>query len=345
MRSTRVTALLAALLLAPTGASAQGLVARLPGLGPTSFSLTSTTVGRYRGQNFDTNLHDDNFGSLTERLDVSALATPWRLYLRVDGFVPFGHDTTCAPNEAALCYLNWDLRPGGTGRDRSGRGEGDNILDSVLPERLSLRYQRRGLTLELGDFYQVFGRGVALSFRKVDPIGLDTTLRGGRFEYERGRMTLRAFGGYSNPQNLDPISLGTFDDPRDLLVGALAGIDMFDCVLPTRNARNGQALTWTGRVNIKQARNRLDDGPLDPRCDGPCCNGQGGRYTRGYLRHLFLAKEILAARVMSLHNVHFLGALMRAMRGAIAEGRATSFVRETLRAMREGDEVGAPDNG
>ena len=133
--------------------------------------------------------------------------------------------------------------------------------------------------------------------------------------------------------------------PRDLLVGALAGIDMFDCVLPTRNARNGQALTWTGRVNIKQARNRLDDGPLDPRCDGPCCNGQGGRYTRGYLRHLFLAKEILAARVMSLHNVHFLGALMRAMRGAIAEGRAESFVRESLRTMREGDEVGAPDNG
>lgn len=219
MRPSRLTALLAALLLAPTGASAQGLVARLPGLGPTSFSFTSTTVGRYRGQNFDTNLRDDNFGSLTERLDVSALATPWRLYLRVDGFVPFGHDTTCAPNEAALCYLNWDLRPGGTGRDRSGRGEGDNILDSVLPERLSLRYQRRGLTLEIGDFYQVFGRGVALSFRKVDPIGLDTTLRGGRFEYERGRMTLRAFGGYSNPQNLDPISLGTFDDPRDLLVG------------------------------------------------------------------------------------------------------------------------------
>lgn len=200
-------------------ASAQGLVARLPGLGPTSFSFTNTTVARYRGQNFDTNLHDDNFGSLTERLDASALATPWRLYLRVDGFVPFLHDTTCAPNEAALCYLNWDLRPGGTGRDRSARSEGDNVLDSVLPERISLRYQRRGLTLELGDFYQVFGRGVALSFRKVDPIGLDTTLRGGRFEYERGRMTLRAFGGFSNPQNLDPISLGTFDDPRDLLVG------------------------------------------------------------------------------------------------------------------------------
>lgn len=221
-RALRLAALPTALLLSTASAHGQGLVARLPGLGPTSFSITSTTVGRYRGQNFDTNPHDDHFGSVTERLDLSALATPWRLYVRVDGFVPFGHDTSCAPNEAALCYLNWDLRPGGTGRDRSYRLRGDNTLDSVLPERIALRYQRRGLTLEIGDFYQVFGRGVSLAFRKVDPIGLDTTLRGGRFEYERGRMTLRAFGGFANPQNLDPISLGVFDDPRDLLAGGAA---------------------------------------------------------------------------------------------------------------------------
>ncbi len=133
--------------------------------------------------------------------------------------------------------------------------------------------------------------------------------------------------------------------PRDLLVGALHGVDMFDCVLPTRNARNGQALTWTGRVNIKQARNRLDAGPIDPRCDGPCCNGEGGLYTRGYLRHLHLAGEILAARVLSLHNLYFLGSLMRAMRAAINEGRAEAFVRDSLEAMRAGDEVGPPANG
>lgn len=128
--------------------------------------------------------------------------------------------------------------------------------------------------------------------------------------------------------------------PRDLLVGSLAGIDMFDCVLPTRNARNGQCLTWSGRVNIKQARHKLDDGPIDPRCTGPCCNGDGGRYTRGYLRHLYVCDEILAARVISLHNLWFFGELMRAMRQAIREGRAARFVEETLRAIAEGDEVG-----
>lgn len=128
--------------------------------------------------------------------------------------------------------------------------------------------------------------------------------------------------------------------PRDLLVGSLAGVDMFDCVLPTRNARNGQALTWHGRVNIRQSRNKLDDGPLDARCDGPCCNGEGGRYTRGYLRHLYMAGEILALRVISLHNIHFFGALMRAMRDAIRRGEAERFVRETLATMEAGDELG-----
>ncbi|MBL8604253.1 MAG: tRNA guanosine(34) transglycosylase Tgt [Myxococcales bacterium] len=128
--------------------------------------------------------------------------------------------------------------------------------------------------------------------------------------------------------------------PRDLLVGSLLGIDMFDCVLPTRNARNGQALTWTGRVNIKQARHKLDDGPIDPRCDGPCCNGEGGRYTRGYLRHLYVCDEILAARVISQHNLWFFGALMRAMREAIKARRAEAFVHETLRIFSQGDEVG-----
>jgi queuine tRNA-ribosyltransferase len=131
--------------------------------------------------------------------------------------------------------------------------------------------------------------------------------------------------------------------PKDLLIGSLAGIDMFDCVLPTRNARNGQCLTWSGRVNIKQSRNKLDDGPIDSRCTGQCCNGTGGRYTRAYLRHLYVSGEIVALRVMSMHNIHFLGELMAAMRKAIREDRAETFVNDTLRVMSEGDQVGAPD--
>lgn len=201
-------AIVTALALAPSMAGAQGLVARLPGLGPTSFAVTSTSLLRYRHLNFDSNIHDDEFFSLTERLDLSATAAPWRLYMRVDTFTPWNQDTSCTADTASLCYLRSNYRPGSY-----------DSLGSSLPERLSLRYQHGDVTFELGDYYQVFGRGIALSFRKVDPIGLDTALRGGRFEFEHGRLTARAFAGLSNPQNLDPISLSIFEDPTDLLVG------------------------------------------------------------------------------------------------------------------------------
>jgi queuine tRNA-ribosyltransferase len=125
--------------------------------------------------------------------------------------------------------------------------------------------------------------------------------------------------------------------PIDLLRGIAAGIDMFDCVLPTRNARNGQALTWGGRVNLKQARHREDPEPLDPRCDCPVCT----TYSRAYLRHLVTASEMLGPRLLTQHNLHFYQALTRASRQAIREGRFLSFAKEAEARMLELDEVGA----
>ncbi len=127
--------------------------------------------------------------------------------------------------------------------------------------------------------------------------------------------------------------------PEDLLHAVGAGIDMFDCVLPTRNARNGQALTWGGRVNLKQARHREDGAPLDARCDCPTC----ATHTRAYLRHLFHANEMLGPRLVTHHNLWFYGALMRRAREAIAESRYAAFARETVERLRAEDEVGEPD--
>jgi queuine tRNA-ribosyltransferase len=126
--------------------------------------------------------------------------------------------------------------------------------------------------------------------------------------------------------------------PYDLLAAIGSGIDMFDCVLPTRNARNGQALTWHGRVNIKQARHADDESPLDERCDCPVCV----RFTRAYLRHLFSAGEMLGPRLLSEHNLWFYGQLTRASRVAIRAGRYAQFARETAACMREGDEIRSP---
>lgn len=128
--------------------------------------------------------------------------------------------------------------------------------------------------------------------------------------------------------------------PTDLLRAVSSGIDLFDCVLPTRNARNGQALTWGGRVNLRQARHRDDESALDARCDCPVCT----THSRAYLRHLFKADEMLGPRLLSLHNLHFYGALMRKAREMIRLGELGAWVEATLAQMRELDEVGGLDD-
>ena len=108
----------------------------------------------------------------------------------------------------------------------------------------------------------------------------------------------------------------------DDLVGAVArGVDMFDCVLPTRSGRNGQAFTWDGPVNIRNARHAEDQGPLDPSCDCPVCT----TWSRAYLHHLVRSGEMLGAMLMTQHNLHFYQALMQAMRDAIATGTFAAF--------------------
>jgi queuine tRNA-ribosyltransferase len=121
--------------------------------------------------------------------------------------------------------------------------------------------------------------------------------------------------------------------PRDLLQAIGAGADMFDCVLPTRNARNGQALTRHGALVVKQARFRDDARPIDEVCACACC---AGGYSRAYLRHLYLAGEILALRLLSQHNLHFYGELVAGARSAIEEGRYRAWSDAALEAMGQG---------
>jgi queuine tRNA-ribosyltransferase len=101
--------------------------------------------------------------------------------------------------------------------------------------------------------------------------------------------------------------------PEDLVEGVGRGVDLFDCVAPTRMGRNGTAFTADGRINIKRSENRTDPRPLDEGCDCAACR----RFSRAYIRHLFVADEMLGMRLLSLHNVHFLVALMRDARAAI----------------------------
>ena len=112
--------------------------------------------------------------------------------------------------------------------------------------------------------------------------------------------------------------------PEDLIEAVHHGFDMFDCVMPTRNARNGMLFTSFGRVNIKGAAYAEDNGPLDPECDCYVCRN----YSRAYLRHLYRAGEILSSRLNTYHNLYYYLSLMAKARTAIAEGRFAAFRRE-----------------
>ncbi|MCJ7544340.1 MAG: tRNA guanosine(34) transglycosylase Tgt [Phycisphaerae bacterium] len=126
--------------------------------------------------------------------------------------------------------------------------------------------------------------------------------------------------------------------PADILAAVQAGVDMFDCVLPTRNGRNAEAFTWTGQVRLRNARWTGDDSPLEVGC--PCATCR--QFSRGALRHYFLAKEMLAPTLVSLHNLHFFSAFLAAIRQAITDGDLASRAEAWLARMSA--EADSPGN-
>jgi queuine tRNA-ribosyltransferase len=121
---------------------------------------------------------------------------------------------------------------------------------------------------------------------------------------------------------------------RDLLAAVLAGVDMFDCVLPTRNGRNANAFTPTGQIRLRNLKYAQDDSPIDPGCDCHACDPgkwgwdpPGGRpFTRAYIRHLFMAEEMLGPILVSLHNLRHFQRFMSEVRAAIPSGSWSALV-------------------
>ncbi len=144
--------------------------------------------------------------------------------------------------------------------------------------------------------------------------------------------TLHAMAHTVDPER--PRYLMGVGTPRDLLEAIDAGVDMFDCVLPTRNARNGQALTRFGRVVVKQAQWKHDKRPIDPECGCACCLGG---YSRAYLRHLYLAGEMTVLRLLSVHNLHWYGELVTSAREAIRGGTWPAHKSATLARIDAGE--------
>ncbi len=119
-------------------------------------------------------------------------------------------------------------------------------------------------------------------------------------------------------------------DPEGILEVIARGIDMFDCVLPTRTARTGSALTWQGRLNLRNARFARDESPLDEGCACPACT----RFSRAYLRHLVNQQELLGHRLLTLHNLRFVLDLVAGARSAIERGELQSYKEAALARLQ-----------
>jgi queuine tRNA-ribosyltransferase len=124
--------------------------------------------------------------------------------------------------------------------------------------------------------------------------------------------------------------------PEDLIEGVRRGIDMFDCVVPTRNARNGMLFTSWGALQIKNSRYTDDPKPIEPGCACYTCR----KFSRAYLRHLFMARELLAYRLNSIHNLHYFLRLMEGVREAVQQGRFEAFREDFYRRRLEGEPIG-----
>ncbi len=211
-------------------------------------------------------------------------------------------------------------------------------LDECLPHPASMADTERSLALTLG----WLGRSVAAHRAAGDGRALFGIVQGGGFEALRRRAAEAtcaydlpgyAIGGLAVGETKSllydiaelvagllpadrPRYLMGVGKPHDLVEAVGRGVDLFDCVLPTRNARNGQAFTADGPLTITHARYTRDAAPLDAECRCEAC----GRFSRAYLRHLFLSRELLAYRLLSVHNLTFFFGLMAAMRRAVADG-------------------------
>ncbi|MDO7834896.1 tRNA guanosine(34) transglycosylase Tgt [Sphingobium sp. HBC34] len=170
-----------------------------------------------------------------------------------------------------------------------------------------------------------------ISAEKLIEIGFDGYAVGGLAvgEGQEAMFATLNFAPDMLPQDKPRYLMGV-GKPDDIVGAVERGIDMFDCVLPTRSGRNGQAFTWAGPLNIRNAKFNEDKGPLDPRCGCPVC----ATWSRAYLHHLVKAGEMLGAMLMTQHNIHFYQELMQGLRDHIAAGTLSTFTADFRRDYR-----------
>lgn len=218
--------------------------------------------------------------------------------------------------------------------------------DAAASMRMSMRWAKRSkAAFTEREGYGLFGivqgstyedlRGE--SVQALSEIGFDGYAIGGLAVGE-GQTEMFSVLDYTAPElPVDrPRYLMGVGKPDDIVGAVQRGVDMFDCVLPTRSGRTAQAFTRFGQLNLKNARHAEDDRPIDPECTCPAC----GEHTRAYLHHLFKASEVLGLMLLTWHNLHYYQELTAGLRVAIEAGELDAFVNAFERQRAEGDPFG-----
>lgn len=230
------------------------------------------------------------------------------IVMAFDECTPNGADYDTAARSMAMS-MRWAKRSrdgfdlsGGIGGDHADRAALFGIQQGALNE--TLRGESAEALIDIGfDGYAVGGLAVG--------------------EGQEAMFNVLDYAPSQLPEDKPRYLMGV-GKPDDLVGAVERGIDMFDCVLPTRSGRNGQAFTWCGAINIRNAKFSEDQGPIDEKCDCPAC----AQWSRAYIHHLIRSGEILGAMLMTQHNLHFYQALMAAMRSAIAQQKFTTFASD-----------------
>jgi queuine tRNA-ribosyltransferase len=228
------------------------------------------------------------------------------IVMQFDECTPYEIDGRAATREEAAQSMRMSLRWARRSKDEFERGENPNALFGIVQGGMFEQLRDESLAgLEEIGFHGIAIGGLSVGEPKEDMMRI--------LEHTGPRLPAH------KPHYL--MGVGT---PEDLVAGVANGIDMFDCVMPTRNARNGWLFTRFGDIKIKNARYRDDDKPLDETCSCYTCRN----FSRAYLHHLHRAGEILGAQLNTIHNLHYYLQLMRDIRSAIEEGRFRPFAAQ-----------------
>lgn len=263
------------------------------------FSLNSLRKLREEGAEFRSHLDGSKHLFTPENVVDIQRSLNSDIMMVLDECVPHGADYAYTDKSTALT-TRWALRA----RQHYPAGTAHNLLFAITQGGFFKDLRRRSIEELCAHNFDGFAVG-GLSVGEPKPLMYD-------FMYDIAPQ-LPA----DKPRYL--MGVGT---PLDIANGIAAGIDMFDCVLPTRNARNGTLYTSQGKINIKRKEYAEDDGPLDPQCGCYTCR----TFSRAYLRHLYVSKELLSFRLNSLHNLTYFLDLVRNARQAILENRYADFL-------------------